>query len=337
MIRAILVICTIFFSFVSAKMPSTEEMISQMIVVGFSGTKSTDKWVEQISNDIVKNKIGGVILYNDNVQNPKQLQSLIAHLSSIKSDIPIFVGIEEMGGEHQILSLEKGFYEFQSEKVVAQKNTLTEAYDIYKNVAEELKNNGFNINFGPSVDLLEDSNKSYSLMEELVIAYSSEFINAYDDMGVTTVLKHFPGTNGDTWDYKELKPYYHFIKYNRAAAIMVGHSTLEQFDEKNPASLSKIVITDLLRNKLNFKGVVFSQDMKESTISENYLLKDSIIKAVNAGVDILLYSSYFSKNSNTPKIVRSVILDAIKSGEIDKQLIESSYKRILELKKVLIK
>ena len=336
-----------------SKTISLETMIGQMIMVGVGGDKPTDKWVKQLGEDVKKGRVGGVILFGNNIESPKKLKKLTSFFKNIKTKYPLFIAIDQEGGKVQRLNEKKGFNSYPSAFKVSSKMTLLEAYDIYKSLAYELKEYGFNINFAPVVDLninekspaIGAKKRSYSNQEEIVIAYSSEFIRAQKEAGIISVLKHFPGHGSakndshkrltdvsKTWEYKELKPYYDFIKYDKADAIMVGHINLDKFDKIYPASLSKNMINGLLREKLEFNGVVFSDDMQMKAISDMYGFDTSVILAVNAGVDVLVYSSYFTKKSSVVKEVTDIILNAVKSGSIDKKRVEDSYKRVVRLK-----
>ena len=353
--RRILVLLVLISS-VFAKSPTLEEMVGQMLMVGVGGSKTTDKWVKQLRSDIQNGKIGGVILFANNIKSPKKLKKLTSFLSSAKSKYPLFIAIDQEGGKVQRLSSKNGFTDYPSAFDIARKKTLLESYEIYKRLADELKEYGFNINFAPVVDINIDpkspaigaKKRSYSAQEEIVIAYSSEFIKAQKDAGIISVLKHFPGLGSaktdshkhltdvsKTWQYKELKPYYDFIKYEKVEAIMVEHIILDKFDKIYPALLSKKTISGVLRSQLGFKGVVFSDDMNMKAISDIYGFKQSIIMAVNAGVDVLVYSSYFTKKSSVVNEVTKIIIDAVKSGKIDIKTIENSYKRIKGLKNVI--
>jgi len=254
------------------------------------------------------------------------------------------------------LSLKNGFSSYPSAFEVSRNMTLLESYEIYKKMAEELKHYGFNINFAPVVDLNINPNspaigakkRSFSSQEEIVIAYSAEFLRAHKDTGIISVLKHFPGHGSalsdshkeltdvsDTWEFRELKPYFDFIKHQKADSIMVGHITLDRFDKIYPASLSKKIIKGILRDKLGFDGVVFSDDMHMRAIADEYGFEQSIVLAINAGVDVLVFSSYFIEKSSVVSEVTRIINQAIKDGRIDKNEIEDSYKRIVRLKNAI--
>ncbi|WP_024955130.1 glycoside hydrolase family 3 N-terminal domain-containing protein [Sulfurospirillum arcachonense] len=348
-----IVILFLLISSVYSKTPSLEYMISQMIMVGVGGSKPSEKWVKQLKRDIENEKIGGVILFGNNIENPKQLLKLTTYLSSVKTKNPLFIAIDQEGGKVQRLSEKNSFHSYDAAFELARNKTLTQTYETYEKMANELKEYGFNVNFGPVVDLNINPNspaigakkRAYSDQEEIVVAYATEFINAHKSRGIITVLKHFPGHGSakkdshkdltdvsTTWQYKELKPYYDLIKYDRVDAIMVGHISLDKFDKIYPASLSKNTIKGLLRNKLEFQGVVFSDDMRMKAISDRYTLKESVKLAINADVDVLVFSSYFTKKSSVIKEVTDIILEAVKKGEIKKEEIIDSYERVVKLK-----
>jgi len=352
MIKKILFLC-LFITSIFAKNTSLESMISQMLMVGVGGDKSSDKWVKQLHDDVKNDRVGGIILFRKNVKNPKELKKLINYFKKIKTAQPIFIAIDQEGGKVQRLSLKNGFHDYPTAYDIEKNKNLDETYKIYKKLADELKEYGFNLNFAPVVDLNINPNspaigakkRSYSDKEEIVISYASEFINAQNDAGIISVLKHFPGHGSavadshkrltdvsNTWRYEELKPYYFFSKYKKAKAVMVSHVTLDKFDKNYPASLSKNMINGLLREQLGFNGVVFSDDMNMKAITDIYTLKQAVIKAINAGVDVLVFSSYFTKKSSVIKEVGGIILQAVKNGEIDKKTIENSYRRVRELK-----
>ncbi len=352
MIKKFLIL-SLIFSFSLAKTPSLEEMIGQMIMVGAGGSEPSDKWIKQLGSDIQKGKVGGVILFGSNIESPKKLKKLTTFLSDIKTKHPLFIAIDQEGGEVQRLNAKKGFNSYPSAFEVARKKTLLEGYEIYKKMADELKSYGFNLNFAPVVDLninpsspaIGKKSRSYSSQEEIVIAYSNEFLKAQKKAGIISVLKHFPGHGSavadshkhitdvsKTWQYRELKPYYDFIKYQKADAIMVGHINLLKFDKIYPASLSHKMIKGLLRGQMGFDGVVFSDDMQMKAISDVYGLKQSVILAINAGADVLVYSSYFTKKSSVIKEVSGIITQAVKDGDIKIEVIQESYKRITRLK-----
>ena len=117
-------------------------------------------------------------------------------------------------------------------------------------------------------------------------------------------------------------------------AVMTAHIVHENLDaDKLPATLSKKMIPDLLRKKIRFKGVIFSDDMQMRAISNEYGLKISIERAINAGVDVLLFSGNINgKEPVTARLVVDIILQLLQENRITKHQIDASYKRIMKMK-----
>lgn len=332
---------------------SVDRMIGQMLIVGFSGQNVEDKSVKQISRDISYGRVSGVLLLERNIKNPKQLKSLTKRLSKIQISQPLFIAIDQEGGNVARLNANNGFKYFPSASKIGDTKTLTQASQIYRDLAFLLKEYNINFNLAPVLDLgftnsyMQKRKRTFSTNEDIVSIYANVFIDELSKANIITSLKHFPGlgsTKDDThkkrtdvtnsWQIKELKPYYNMIKTDRAKSIIVGHFYLKQFDEKYPASLSKAIIQKLLREKMGFDGVVISDDLLMDAL-EGFELEERVILAINAGVDLFLIGDYFVKNSNYVKIITDIIKKAINENKITPKRLKESYKRITELKKEL--
>ncbi len=329
--------------------PSLEDMISQMIMVGFEGQYTSQKSVKLIENEIKNANIGGILLLKRNVASKEQLQKLLSHFNAIKTPLVNLVAIDQEGGYVSRFSKNKGFRTYPSARKVASLRSIDEAKELYFNMAQRLKNIGINYNLAPVVDVLVSETKfekqrCFSKYSSIVTTYANAFIEAFDDAKVNTALKHFPGYASALndahigkvdislfWQYEELRPYYDLIKMNKAKSIMASHVYLRQFDENYPVSLSKIILTDILRGILKYNGVIISDDLMMRGLSE-FSFKQKIIKSINAGVDILLFSDYHEGKKRIPNLVKNIVLQAIKSGELDKQNIIKSYERIVKFK-----
>lgn len=341
-----------------AKNPPLEEMISQMIIVGFDGTKESDKWVEQIAKDIKRGKVGGVVLYDKNIQNQAQLKKLTDYLKAQSLVLPLIIAVEQEGGENSIFSLKKGFSELPSAQDMAKSKDLDESAKLYKQTSDELAKSGINVNFAPVLDLYpKDSlgneskfKRSYSSFEEIITTYATLFMGALKDVGIVPVVKYFPSSGANLWDgfssevditkswrFEQLKPYYDLIAYEKLDAVLMSHAIHKELDTQNPAVLSSNVIQKLLRDKMHFEGVVFADNLRMSSLSNHFDFKQRVIKSVEAGADILVLSNYFADNASMPFTVQKILMDAIKSGEISQERIELSYERIVIFKNKLSK
>lgn len=350
-IKLFISISLILQSFCFAQV-TLNEMISQMIMVGFTGKNPEDKWAKQIKLDISQNRIGGILLLQRNVESKEQLRSLLKSFNQTKSKLPNLIAIDQEGGKITRLSSDMGFTSFPTARKVANDMTLIKAKETYKKMAQNLKNLGINYNLAPVVDILInptefERQRCFSKYPSIVTAYASSFIEGFDEVNILTSLKHFPGyasANTDahegivditsSWQFDELRPYFDLIKSNNARSIMVSHVYLKQFDSNYPASLSKKIINGILRDELKYNGVVISDDLMMKSLRE-FSIEERIIKSINAGVDILLLSEYFLNRTNTPKAVKAIITNAINNGQITEERIAKSYERIAKMKERL--
>jgi len=359
MMFRLLLSCFFFSTLMYAKTPSLEEMIAQMIVIGFEGVKEGDKWVDQIAKDIKREKIGGILLTDKNIQNPAQLKKLNDYLKAeAPKGLPLIVAVEQEGGENSILSAKKGFSEVPSAARLFKTKDIAEAEDLYKKLSSDLTKAGINVDLAPVLDLQPkrdnlDSPKvqrSYSSYEEIVTTYAMLLINALHADGVTPVVKYFPtaGANlwnnfsseedvTNTWHFEQLKPYYDLIAFGKMDAVLISHIMQKEIDPKNPALFSKLLIQGLLRDKMHFEGVVFADNFRTSSISSSIDFKQRIIRSIDAGVDIIIMPNYFSENASTPLTIQKIITDAIKNGELSEERIAISYERINLFKQKLLK
>lgn len=344
-------LCLLFPLFCFGSEVSLKEMISQMIMVGFEGTKTSDKWANQIRIDISKKRIGGVLLLEKNIGTPQELKELTRSFLSTSS-LPTLIAIDQEGGYVSRLTKEKGYKTYPSARVIGQEKNIDEAYKIYKDMALYLKSFGINYNLAPVVDITSKKSnfqkkRTFDKYPSIISTYAQSFLDAFNEVGVLTSLKHFPGYGNssndthkniadttDTWDYDELLPYFDSIEAKSVKSIMTGHTYLKKFDTKYPSSLSKIIINDILREELKYQGVVICDDLLMDGL-QNFSIKERIILSINAGVDILLFSNYFLLGASTPKVATNIILEAIEQGKIQKAQIIKSYNRIIKMKKWL--
>lgn len=343
----------LFFGFLNAKSLSLEEMVSQMIVIGFDGQKEGDKWVEQIAKDIKREKIGGVILESKNVQNAAQLKKLTQYLKSQASiKLPLFVIASEEGGEDAFLNPKKGFLSLPSAYELAKNKDIAEAEKLYMQRSLELMSSGININFAPVLDLQPKNPptfmRSYASYEEIVTTYASLYINALQSNNILSVVKYFP-TSGEnlnddfssevditaSWRFEQLKPYYDLITFGKVDGVLMSHVMHKELDKNNPALFSSLITEGLLRGKMHFEGVIFVDNLRTNSLSNSIDFKTRVIRSIQAGADVLVFSNYFADNASMPFTVNKIIMDAIRSGELTKERIAQSYERIEKLKQKL--
>ncbi|QKF61351.1 glycoside hydrolase family 3 N-terminal domain-containing protein [Campylobacter curvus] len=323
---------------------------SQMVMVGFNGTSTKDASVRAMLSDVGYERFGGVVLLGRNVKDKAQLQTLT---KAIKDKNPkIFIAIDEEGGNVTRMKDASFGGPYPSAKEVAATLDIKQAAEIYEQMADELKQSGINVDLAPVVDLHDEASpiigakeRAFSENASKVIFYANAFMDAFKRDGIITTLKHFPGHGDSKEDSHKSKsevvltkeallPYRDAISTNRAKFIMVGHLYVKELDEANPATLSKKIIGDLLRGEFKYDGVVISDDMLMKGAGDGPL-KEKIIKFINAGGDILLFSEFKIGERRTAELVVQYILDAINENKISKERIDESYKRIMALKAAL--
>jgi beta-N-acetylhexosaminidase len=138
----------------------------------------------------------------------------------------------------------------------------------------------------------------------------------------------------NTYKDEELIPYQKLNADGLLDAVMVAHVINKNIDPEYPASMSSAFLQEILRNKIGFQGVIISDDLQMSAISDNYSLEDSVIKAINAGCDIVsvLNNSKAAYDENLAYKVRDIIFNAVKDKKISEERIEESYNRVIKLK-----
>jgi len=330
-----------------------KERIGQMMILGFEGTEiSEDSYIAKVFKDV---KIGGLTLYQRNIVNPEQLKKLISDLQHYSS-IPLFITVTAEGGKINRLKSRDGFIDFPSAKELGK----IQDYEFTKQVAlklsQQLKELGFNMNFAPVVDvdinpknpIIGALGRSFSSDPNQVTLHAQAFIEAHHQNNIIIVAKHFPGHGSSKEDshlgmvdvtnvYKEeeLIPYKLLQGKGLLDAVMTAHIINRKVDKYYPATLSSNFLQGILREQIGFQGVIISDDIEMGAISKYYGFKNAIIKAINAGCDIILISnnslSEFDKEFAYK--IQDVIYRAVKDGKIPKQRIIESSNRIYELKK----
>jgi beta-N-acetylhexosaminidase len=325
-----------------------EKMIGQMIAIGFEGENPNDEGAIRVISQIKKGEIGSAVIYAKNVKDPTRLRFFLETLrASIGNNPPLWIMIDQEGGIITRLNSKKGFSDYPTAAKIGE-GSLDTAYATYRDLACELKGYAINFNLAPVVDLARDQNvisndkRSFGSDPVKVAKYAERFIKAHDSCGVLTTLKHFPGHGSskndphfgssdatENYEEKEIIPFEILIKNKTAHSVMISHIVDRRFDEL-PATLSKKHI-DRLRF-LGFEGVAISDDLQMGAIAQNYDLNESVIKAIDAGNDILLFSNMLINDPEIAKKVLAIVKKAISDGLISESRIIESYNRIIALK-----
>ena len=329
--------------------------IGQMIIFGFYGTKIDKK--DAVYKAVKEGKIGSILLYRRNISasnTSNQLQKLIEDFQSA-APISLFISIDQEGGLVNRFDGLPGFPAMPSAFYLGNKNDIETTKYYSDNIAYTLSRLGINLNYAPVLDVYNPNcpvlgarNRCYAANPDDIIKHAEQVILSHNYFQVHTMVKHFPGHGNSlsdshlgvadvtkTWKKEELEPYRQLIQKGLVDAVMTAHIVNSKLDEsKLPATLSKKIITGILRDSLGFTGPVFSDDMMMQAISSNYGLEESIRLALEAGVDILMFSNNIKGiTSYSPDNIHKIIKSLVVKGKIAESQINTSFQRIMNMKK----
>lgn len=350
---AVLITANAFFAN-GQQSDSLDIKIGQMIMIGFSGP-GVDK---AVLDEVRKGKAGSILIFEKNIPKNNSFVALkkIIWAYQEAAPTPLFIAIDQEGGKVNRLKDKYGFPRSITAAEMGASGSLDSVRFYGEATANILAGLGINVNFAPVVDLASNptnpvivkSGRSFSPDEDTVIMMARTFIETHRKAGVITVLKHFPGHGSskddthfgiadvtNTWEERELKPYSELIKSGDVDAIMSAHIVNKNLDpDGNPGTLSSPILTGVLRNKLKYDGVVFSDDMQMMAITKHYGLEEAIRRAILAGIDIMTFSNNIvGSEERTVDKVHQIIKDFVQKGVITEDRINQSYHRISELKK----
>ncbi len=323
---------------------SMQEKIGQMIIIGIPGTE-IDCLTKQL---ITQGKVGGVILYRKNIVSVEQLITLINGLKKLNENnkVPLFISVDQEGGRVNRMPAE--IHNLRSAKKISNIGK-----DLcYKSgcvIGKMLNDIGINMNFAPVLDIgsvrhnVHLGDRCLGLDAKTVSENGISVMKGLKDNDVLSVIKHFPGHGTGRIDshimspiiYKNLNRLKHedmlpFINAmnNGADAIMVGHLIVSRLNSIHPASLSKQVISNIIRKELKYDGLVITDDLSMKSIELMFGITRAAMRTIKAGTDIIMINK---SHRNKTKIINR-IHTAVKRGFIKNERIDESVSRILKMK-----
>jgi beta-N-acetylhexosaminidase len=329
--------------------------IGQMLMVGFQGTAQDQSGPSRLARQIADGTVGGVLVLGRNVESLEAVEAMNRAFLAASPSSPPLIAIDQEGGRIQRLRATIGFPETPSAAMLGRYADPETARDLYAPMAGALAGLGFNVNFGPVVDLdLEPGNpiisrlqRAYSDDPDTVTDFARAFVETHRVAGLLTAPKHFPGHGttlldshetlpdiSETWDDIELAPYRQLIAQDLADMVMVGHLVLDRGDgDRLPATLSPGLVTGLLRGELGFEGVIVSDDLQMGALMETMTVEAASVAAIRAGIDLLIVANYPRPDPGLPeRLVRAIASEAISDTAL-RERIEESAARIGTLKR----
>ena len=326
---------------------SIEQKVGQLIVIGFEGTHIN----ADIKSNISQHFVGGITLFDRNIQSPRQIAKLTNDLQKLtrqtEHQIPLFIAMDQEGG--WVARLKTGATVLPGNMALGAAASAELAEQAGRVTALELAAVGINLNFAPVMDVNNNPHnpvidrRSFGECPDLVSRLGTAYIKGLQRNGVLATAKHFPGhgdTNVDshtdlpTVGHElgriraiELKPFRAAIEAE-VGAIMTAHIVYSAFDSNRPATLSQPILTNLLRAELGFEGLIITDDMEMKAIDKRYRSGEAAVMAIEAGADMVL--SLWT-HQNQMKVFNALV-SAVKSGRISEERIEQSVDRILKYK-----
>ena len=352
---------------------SLREKIGQMLIMGFSGAEVNEH--SAVVRSLHDDNIGGVILFDynfqtkrfdKNIKSPEQTKqlNLILQQEAFNSNhanqrpqLPLLISVDYEGGQVNRLKPAYGFPETISAQAFSEL-AVNDAQRTANDMANTLKENGFNLDFAPVLDVnvnpenpvLGKLERSYSADPHRVIESSSLLANALKSQKIGCAYKHFPGHGSsksdshlgfvdvtESWQEYELLPYQALVSHMGSKdMIMTAHIVNRHLDASGlPATLSQPILTGLLRQKLGFQGVIITDDMQMKAISEHYGLEESMVLAINAGADMFIFGNQLVNEPMPAAKLIDFIEKNVRNGKISQGKINDSVHRITALKQAL--
>ena len=329
---------------------SLEEKIGQLFIVC---TDSLDFSAETSMTDEMKENLaryqpGGVIFFSFNIESRPQTSTFIQDMQKCVK-IPLFIAVDEEGGMVARIGNNKdmGTTAFPPMKVVGDTGSLEEAGKVGETIGKEISELGFNLDFAPVADVMtneaneEIGERSFGSDPKMVSDMVVEVVKGLHKNDVCATLKHFPGQGSSgadthkgyvgldvTIDNLRETDFLPFRSGIEAGAdfVMTSHVSVSQVTGNDlPSSLSDIVVSDILRDELEFENVIITDAMNMKSITKFYDANEAAKLAFQAGNDMILMPDDFA-------LAVEGILDAVNEGDIEEEQIDQAVMRILKVK-----
>jgi beta-N-acetylhexosaminidase len=327
--------------------------------MGFSGLYIEEQ--SSIALCLSQEGLGGVLLFDydllhkkpgKNLVNREQIRQLTEQINDYAEGIPPFIAIDYEGGAVDRLSQIQGCHKTKKVSELAEMDDESLHQELVE-MAETLQGLGFNLNFAPVVDLglnnkegiIAKLGRSFSADPVEVARFATRFVKVFADHGISCCYKHFPGHGSaigdthqgfvdvtETFQEKELEPYTQLLANKESSTmIMTAHVINHKLDPSGlPATLSRPILSGLLREQLGFDGVIISDDLQMHAIAHHFSVDEALCRTINAGADMLIFANQLGEISASEVIDR--IERLVGEGQIEENRIRQAYQRIVKMK-----
>lgn len=321
---------------------TTNEKIGQMVMIGIHGTE-----LDEDSKTMLRQfHIGGIVYFDRNIKSQDQIKALSEQLQAYaqgeaQQKVPLFLAIDEEGGT---VSRGRGVIPAPpSEADIGASGQPERARASAASTAQALRAAGINLNLAPVADVSSSDARAFSGDAQVAARFTEKAVSGYEQEGMLCALKHFPGigkgavdshqevsrvdASRETLEREDLLPFAEVIASQRPEdfLILVSHLIYPCYDAAHSASQSRAVMTDLLRGRLGYQGIILTDDLEMGAVANHVPLRQAGANAVVAGADIVLVCHEYPHEEE----VYLGIKDAVDAGEISEERLDASVRRIV--------
>ena len=306
------------------------------------------EFTEEMAARLNLYKPGGVIFFSRNMTDREQTQKLISDLQA-NSGIPMFISVDEEGGNVARIANNTNMRttQFPTPEVIGAIKDEEYVYNMGATIGSEIKELGFNLNFAPVADVktnnfnTEIGDRSFGSDSKLVAAFVEQMVKGMQEQEISATLKHFPG-HGDAGSDSHQGPVnvendlnrlrkVEFIPFRAGIeagvdCVMITHLSVSRVTGSvEPASMSSLIVKQILREEMGFEGIAITDAMDMGAITEVYTSGEAAVKAIKAGIDVVLMPVDYDEAYNA-------VLEAVHEGKISEERINESVSRIIHTK-----
>ena len=326
--------------------PGIRRTIGQLLIGSFPGPTIPAE-LRSLAREF---QLGGVILFARNIEAPEQVAELSHDIQSLASETPLWVSVDQEGG--RVARLHAPFTEWPPMAALGRAGDVTLASRFAAALAAELKAVGITLDYAPVLDILTNpknpviGDRALADDAAMVGKLGAAIVRGLQDNGVAACGKHFPGHGDTSVDSHfelpvvehppdrirrvEMVPFREAITA-RVAFIMTAHVLVPSIDDEKPATLSRRIVYDLLRDELGFEGVIISDDLEMKALAATYSVPDAAVQAIAAGCDAVMVCRHLvnerSRDIEVQAEVLEALVHAVEDGRIPYKRLEDALAR----------